>query len=125
MFEFFTELMVVERNVRGFPVEDEFLRGMKEMDRTRQVPMYLAFAAQMFLDIHHILRGKVTEAHATCWSQMGLMEENLRLHLDFHKNVKIDHWPKSNDMAILQLIAHIQASAPPPHSYLYPSSDCM
>lgn len=107
LMEFFTELMVVERVVKGFPVEDEFLRGMKELDRTREVPMYLAFAAQMFLDMHHILRAKVTAAHSTCTSQLEVMDESLRLHLDFHKDLKIDHWPQSNDTAILQLISHI------------------
>jgi hypothetical protein len=31
------------------------MRGIKEMDRTREVPFHLVFAAQVFLDIHHVL----------------------------------------------------------------------
>lgn len=108
MMEFLTELMTVERCVGDYPVEDEFLRGIKELDRTREVPMYLAFAAQIFLDIHHILREKVTTAQSTYFSPMELMHDNLRLHLEFHKNLRINHWSKTNDLALLQLQSEIE-----------------
>lgn len=118
MMEYFTELMSVVHWVE-FPVQDEFLRGMKEFDRTREVSMSLAFTAQMFLDIHHILREKVTAVHSTCFSQMACMEENLRQHQAFHENLKIDHWPKSNDLAIAMMIHQIQVRAQVVVSDLY------
>lgn len=98
--EFLTELMMVNFHLEGFPIQDEFMRGMKELDRTREVSMHLVFAAQMFLDIHHILREKVTAAHGTCFIQMTSMRRNIEQHLEFHKNLKIQHWPEGNDQAM-------------------------
>ncbi|KAI7774884.1 hypothetical protein LA080_007709 [Diaporthe eres] len=103
MMEFFTELATVVRCVPNYPVSDEFIRGMQELDRTREIPMYLAFAAQMFLDIHHILRGRVHSAHETCMSHIGLMDEDLGLHLDFHTKLRINNWPSSNDAMLKEL----------------------
>lgn len=97
MMEFFTELATVVRCVPNYPVRDEFIRGVQELDRTREIPMYLAFAAQIFLDIHHVLRARVYSAHETCISHIGLMDEDLGLHLDFHNKLRINNWPSSND----------------------------
>lgn len=97
MVEFLHELVAVARCVPNYPVKDEFIRGMQELDRTREIPMYLAFAAQMFLDIHHILRGRVYSAHETCMAQMKIMDEDLGLHLDFHTKLRTTNWPASND----------------------------
>lgn len=103
MMEFFTELAAVVRCVPNYPVSDEFIRGMKELDRTREIPMYLAFAAQIFLDIHHLLRGRVYSGHQTCMSQIGLMDEDLKLHLEFHSKLRINNWPASNDEMLREL----------------------
>lgn len=92
MMEFCTDLMTVVRLVPKYPVRDEFIRGMQELDRTQDVPMYLVFAAQIFLDIHHVLRGKVYSAQELCMSHMGLMDEDLAMELDFHAKL---HFKKS------------------------------
>ncbi|ROW05698.1 hypothetical protein VMCG_05163 [Cytospora schulzeri] len=101
--EIIGELITVNRHVPAYPIQDKFMRGMKEYDQTRQVPIYLAFTAQMFLDIHHILREEVFSAHAKCAAEMELMHEDLQQHLEFHKNLKIDHWPSSNDQQLRAL----------------------
>lgn len=54
-----TELMTIIRTLPQWAVEDELLRGMKEMDGTHKVPFYLVFSAQVYLDIHHLLRDQV------------------------------------------------------------------
>jgi hypothetical protein len=41
------DLITVVRLLPEYPVEDELLRGMKELDRTRKVSFALAFAAQV------------------------------------------------------------------------------
>ncbi|KAG8157275.1 hypothetical protein KVR01_012983 [Diaporthe batatas] len=103
MMEVFGELVTVARCIPNYPVCDEFIRGMQELDRTREIPMYLAFTAQVFLDIHHVLREKVYSAHEKCMSNIRIMDEDLRLHLDFHTKLRIKHWPASNDEMIRQL----------------------
>jgi hypothetical protein len=39
----------------GFPVEDEFLRILRTTNETNEVSLEMAFAAQVFLDIRHVL----------------------------------------------------------------------
>lgn len=113
MSEFIGDLIAVNRHVPAYPIQDEFMRGMKEFDQTRQVPMYLAFAAQIFLDIHHILRDEVFSAHAKCKLEMDRMHEDLRQHLEFHKKLKIDYWPSSrNDQVLKDLQNKIKVLSP-------------
>ncbi|KAI0179389.1 hypothetical protein GGR52DRAFT_535999 [Hypoxylon sp. FL1284] len=102
IWRFFTELTVVMCGVPAYPVVDEFFRGAKEMVETGQVPFYLAFAAQIFLDIHH-LREEVGRA-------FGILEDNLRFydkeigeHLHFHENMRSDNWPPKYDVFIRRL----------------------
>lgn len=84
MLEFFTDVMTLVRVVPNYPVHDEIIRGIQELDRTREIPFYLVFAVQTFLDIHHVLRGKVYSAQDLCMTHMELMDEDLALQLDFH-----------------------------------------
>lgn len=88
MIDFLNDVMALVRHVPHYPVHDEFIRGMLELDRTKEIPMYLAFAAQMFLDIHHILRGRVYSAYESCISELRSMDEDLELHLNFHAKVE-------------------------------------
>lgn len=60
--EFLAELSVVIRLVPKYPVRDEFLRGLRQMIQTRTIPFYLVFAAQAFLDIHHVMGPAVVNA---------------------------------------------------------------
>lgn len=36
-------------------VEDEFVRGVRDMSPDKPVPLWLAFAAQIYLDVQHTL----------------------------------------------------------------------
>lgn len=101
--EFFTDLMTVVRSVPEYPVHDEFVRGMQELDNTKKVPMYLVFAAQAFLDIHHILRGKVYSAHELCMSHLRLMDEDLALHLNFNATLRAKNRSSIEDKALTEM----------------------
>ncbi|KAJ9138152.1 Ank-repeat protein mbp1 [Pleurostoma richardsiae] len=100
LMEFFTELMTVIRAVRDYPVEDEFIRGMREMDQTHDIPFYLVFAAQIFLDVHHILRDVAFEGLVRLVEATSVMDNDLGLHFDFHKILKGDTWAASNDHVV-------------------------
>ncbi|KAF3058017.1 hypothetical protein GL218_05222 [Daldinia childiae] len=99
------KLMAVERGVGDYPVEDEFLRGIKELAKTKEVPFYLVFAAQIFLDIHYILRGNVSRGFETLQMNLHFLDREIEEHFEFHKNLKIDNWPTSHN----QMIRHVQA----------------
>ncbi|KAK9350250.1 hypothetical protein V1523DRAFT_98130 [Lipomyces doorenjongii] len=103
LMEFFSELMTVIRCVPGYPVEDEFLRGMKELDKTRTVSFSLVFAAQIFLDIHHTMRTRVRLSFSTMVEQTTMMDNSLNSHLEFHEKLKIENWPAANDHMVREL----------------------
>lgn len=98
-----TELMTVIRMVPGYPVQDGFLRGMKEVDKTHEVPLYVAFAAQTFLDIHHILRDEVSRGFKELMQQTKVMDHDLESHLEFHKTLKVDTWNLQNDLVLREM----------------------
>jgi hypothetical protein len=106
--EVFTELVTANRLVAGYPIQDEFMRGIKEMDRTRDVPFHLVFAAQVFLDIHHILREDATRPFEQMMEQITLMGESIRDELEFHKGVKLSNWTPQNDRALDEIGRKIQ-----------------
>ncbi|KAI6779144.1 uncharacterized protein J7T54_007599 [Emericellopsis cladophorae] len=103
LLEFFTELVTVNRLLPGYPIEDEFLRGIKELEKTGTIPFSLVFAAQIYLDIHHIMRAAVRQSFAVMVNETTVMHNTLQAHLDFHKDLKTKNWPASNDHALREL----------------------
>ncbi|KAK4236323.1 hypothetical protein C8A03DRAFT_45672 [Achaetomium macrosporum] len=103
LMEFFTELMVVIRLIPNYPVQDDFLRGMREMDQTRQVPFHLVFAAQVFLDIHHTLRAKAASGGVRAVVEATVMHRELDRHFEFHRDLKIATWPAVNEHLVREL----------------------
>ncbi|KAL1836641.1 hypothetical protein VTJ49DRAFT_4828 [Mycothermus thermophilus] len=114
--EFLTELMIVVRAVPDYPVQNEFLRGMKEMEKTGKVSFALTFAAQVFLDIHHTLRDKADTGAGRLFEEMGVMERELRKHFAFHQNLKLspEAWPATDEEAMRQLLREITALSKDP-----------
>lgn len=98
------DLMTIIRAFLEWPVEDELLRGMKEMDDTKKVSLSLAFAMQTYLDIHHLLRDQVGRGMQEVVHQTSIMRTNLQAHIDFHKNLKIRTWPIANE----KVLAHTE-----------------
>lgn len=95
LLELFTEFVTINRVVTDYPVEDEFIWGMKELDKTRKVPFYLVFAAQIFLDIHHIQWDRAEMAFHYFIRDAQVMV--LASHFDYHKDFKVANWIASND----------------------------
>ncbi|KAL1873478.1 hypothetical protein Daus18300_003841 [Diaporthe australafricana] len=101
MMEVCTELMTIIRTLPQWPVEDALLRGMREMDEKHKVPFSLVFAAQVYLDIHHLLRDQVGRGMQEMAHQTNIMRNDLKSHLDFHKNLKIKTWSIANDKILI------------------------
>lgn len=106
----FTETAIVARWFIDYPVYDEFIRGMQELDRTREIPMYLAFATQILLDIHHILGGKVYSAQQTFMTHLGFIDEDLALHEGIIANFRFKKSVAHIDQAIKKLRTDIKVN---------------
>ncbi|KAI3575800.1 hypothetical protein IWW34DRAFT_822834 [Fusarium oxysporum f. sp. albedinis] len=60
--EFFTEAVTLARLAPNYPVEDEFIRGIRELDMTGNIPFHLVYATQILSDVHHIIRDHISSA---------------------------------------------------------------
>lgn len=80
--------------------EDEFTRGIREMSATKNVPLWLVFAAQCFLESHHALRENVFMAHAQLWQQALWVRNAANDTFRYHQNLKVENWPQMNDDAM-------------------------
>ncbi|QPG96780.1 hypothetical protein C2857_005241 [Epichloe festucae Fl1] len=104
----FTELMTVVRGFDNWLANDEFIRGMEELDKTKQVPFYAVFAAQIFLDITYELGPNIERPFNTMRNSMDFMDKDIESHFEFHANLKISNWPASNNAALRALQRHIR-----------------
>jgi hypothetical protein len=95
--EIFSELVTVNRMVTGYPVQDEFMRGIAEMDKTGNIPFSLVFAGQVFLDIHHELRSVASRPFEEMMRQVDFMGKTIDEHLEFHKGLQFENWPEGNN----------------------------
>lgn len=55
--------------------EDEFTRGFSEVYGTGEIPFWLVFAGQVFLDMNYVLRDKVDRG----WTQMNVCALSTKL----------------------------------------------
>ncbi|KAG5743055.1 hypothetical protein H9Q72_013948 [Fusarium xylarioides] len=101
--EYFTEAVTLARAVPNYPVEDEFIRGIRELDKTDKTPFYLVFATQILLDVHHILRGDTASVFETLSSHTSAMRNDLNQHIKHHQNLESETWPASNERALKEL----------------------
>ncbi|KAM7190876.1 hypothetical protein V8F20_009560 [Naviculisporaceae sp. PSN 640] len=110
IIEVFTELMTIIRLVPEYPACDELLRAIKEIDKNPKepVPFWAVFAAQIFLDIQHTLRGSALKSVETMFNQLDSMRKDLEAHLEFHGSHRNDNWPASNDRLLAEKIKQIQ-----------------
>jgi hypothetical protein len=91
----------------GFPAADEFSRGVSLFREQHRHTLALDFAAQIHLDIQHILRAQSRMA----WEDLNLYSLNSKVSLEqniaFHENLRIDNWPKENDLVLRAILGNI------------------
>lgn len=108
LLEILSEFLTLHRTMPPQPFEDEFTRGLRMMFDTHNIPLWLVLAAQVFLDIHHILRAGVTKGFSDLSNSSKIIEKSIKENLDFHSDLRIAGWPKSNDQAFQALLDDIQ-----------------
>ncbi|KAI0095408.1 hypothetical protein F4814DRAFT_187857 [Daldinia grandis] len=99
---FFVEIKVMLLGI-NYPVEDEFMRGIKEIAENKEVPFYLVFAAQVFLDIHYILRENTDGGFKTLQMNLHFFDREIDEHFKFHEDLEIGIWPASHSKVIRSL----------------------
>ena len=84
--------------------EDELTRGLKDFMRNKKMSLWLLFGVQCFLEAHHTLRDRVSRA----FSELKLFAHGVKAtaeeNFEFHKTLRIDNWPVTNDHAMRQAL---------------------
>ncbi|RSL61004.1 hypothetical protein CEP54_006430 [Fusarium duplospermum] len=99
-----TDLLAVALWCPDFDVEDEFLRGMRILKKEHKAPFSLLFAAQVFLDIHHVLGAPAArQIFSAMKKEVGIMEDLAAGHLEHHKDIKHRKWTLEWDRGLQEL----------------------
>ncbi|PYI32590.1 hypothetical protein BP00DRAFT_147217 [Aspergillus indologenus CBS 114.80] len=92
------------------PAEDAITRGLVEFAKTKRVSLWLCFAAQIFLDVHHAMR------HSTLGAFGDLRMSGLRIQktIDDYLQLSKTHpqpkfWPKEGDEEIRSISSTVDA----------------
>lgn len=89
-------LAITELGASRMPAEDELTSALRLMMETKRIPLCLIFAAQVYLDIHHVMRQDIERGFVTLSHAAKLIEASINQNLDFHKGLRT-HWPPYND----------------------------
>jgi hypothetical protein len=87
--------------------EDEFTRALRPFIKTKKTTLWLLFAAQVYLDIHHVLRKGAERAFQEMRNAGKNIKASINENFKFHENLKIVNWPKSNDMIMESILKRI------------------
>lgn len=92
----------------GLPAADELTKAVGLLREQGRHTLSLDFAAQIYLDIQHILRGKSGMAWADLQHYALNAKASLRQNFEFHENLKIETWPKENDRSLRAISEKIE-----------------
>ncbi|KAL4970641.1 uncharacterized protein BDV14DRAFT_54 [Aspergillus stella-maris] len=108
MTEMLSEFLTFDRISPVQPYEDEFTRGLRKAFQTKDIPIWLIFAGQVFLDINHILREDILRPYSDLNVCARWIESSIWQNQEFHSKIqRIDTWPRQNDMAMNGLVQRI------------------
>ncbi|KAF1951625.1 hypothetical protein CC80DRAFT_528333 [Byssothecium circinans] len=93
---------------QSMPAKDELTRGLNIVFQTENVPLWVAFAATVFLDIHHILREQVEDGFSKLMDSVAVAKSNIEDNLDFQVNLRINAWPQQNDKMVRYFLSEIK-----------------
>jgi len=91
-YNILTDIIADYLFITGAPayiVEDQFLSGLREMLKTHQVPLYLVFAAQLSLDLHHDPKLAPQKCAQHVLKEISAMTADLGEYLELHQNDKV------------------------------------
>ncbi|KAH8696777.1 hypothetical protein GQ44DRAFT_719095 [Phaeosphaeriaceae sp. PMI808] len=92
----------------GLSAADELTKAVGLLREQGCHSLTLDFAAQIYLDIKHILRGKSGMAWADLRHYALNAKASLRQNFQFHENLRIETWPRENDQSLRAISEKIE-----------------
>lgn len=105
MLEAFPDLVLLSMITSKSPLaEDELMRGIRKMGPGKDIPLWLVFAAQCFLDAQHELKEAISNGHDQLRSSANSIRASIEQNLEFHRSLRIVNWPVTNDTQFTEML---------------------
>lgn len=99
LLEGFPDLVLLSMITSKSPLaEDELMRGVRAMSPGKDIPLWLVFATQCFLDAQHELKEAISNGHDQLKVSANSLKASIEENLKFYESVRIVNWPKTNDL---------------------------
>ena len=109
MMEAFPDLFLfADMTTKSTLAEDELIRGIRQMGPGKDVPLWLVFAGQSFLDAQHELDRDVSKGFSQLSRCAKGIKSSIEETLKFHENLRIVNWPRTNDIQFKEQIRAIE-----------------
>jgi len=103
--EIFAHYIMISNNACSYvQVEDATLCGVDDLKRMNKVPFFLAFAAQLHLDIHHSLGPATFGFVQHALDQVKGLMADLTLYKDLHKDSQLLNKPDNTGATMIKMI---------------------
>ena len=87
-----------------FPGEDELTKGLREMYKTKKISLFLCFATQIYLDITHIRRDRISSSFHELQAIGKQAKNTLNTALNQPHSIL---WPEENDKILRNTLEFI------------------
>jgi hypothetical protein len=94
--------------VSNAPSEDEFCAGLRELVKKQKFPLWLVFAAQIYLDVHHILRTDVGRGLRDLQAAGNAAKATLEEHFRFMKANPCEFRDRQSESECRQMMSSIK-----------------
>ncbi|KAL3481566.1 hypothetical protein BJX99DRAFT_218513 [Aspergillus californicus] len=92
------------------PTEDVITRGIAEFSKSKQVSLWLCFASQIFLDVHHTMRHSALGAFGDLRMSGLRIQKTVKDYLELSKtHPQPEFWPKECDRAIQSISTAVES----------------
>lgn len=80
------------------------MRGVRGMSPGKDIPLWLVFAAQCFLDAQHELKEAISNGHDQLKASANSLRASIEENTKFHESLRIMNWPRSNDLQFTEML---------------------
>ena len=96
------------RHKPAIMAEDDMVSMARGMLESRTVELWGVFSAQVFLDIHHVLRQSCYQGFQDLQRIVKPIHTTIRDNLEFHKDLRVDTWAPQNDEVLKSILRAIE-----------------
>ncbi|RDI78380.1 hypothetical protein Vi05172_g11587 [Venturia inaequalis] len=110
LLEVLSDFFVIS-HLPPLPAEDEITRSLRSFMTNKLITFPVLIATQTFLDIHHVLRDKISKGFHDLGQIRGYIDASITSNLKLHENRPLKTWPEQNDMAMKDLVERVNGYA--------------